>query len=134
MECKNNVRRDSSSSKLSMLEDEEPLGLVRSSSYKAKGTRDDDYDIEDTRSIRRIDYPSEAKLDPLNIISGTKEEKDEIDAGVDREHTRSESIEFIQEEKADTEFEELMRRPNTGGEIVVPTDPEALTMRNGFKM
>ena len=134
MECKNNIRRESSNSKPSKLEDEEPSCNVRSSSYKPKGTRDDDYDIEETRSIRRLEYPSEAKPDSLNIISGTKEEKEEVDASVDREHSRSETIECIQEEKADSEFDELMRRPNAVGEIMIPTDPEALTMRDGFKM
>lgn len=134
MECKNNTRRDSSSSKPSKLEDEEPSCNVRSSSYKAKGTRDDDYDIDETRSIRRTDYPSEAKPDQLNIISGTKEEKEEIDVSMNREHSRSESTACIHEGKADSEFEESMRRPNPGGEIVIPTDPEALTVRDGFKM
>ena len=45
----------------------------------------------------------------------------------------SHSVESIQDEKVDAEFEELLRKPNTG-EISVSSDPIALKVLSGFKM
>lgn len=132
MECKKSVRRSSNNFKPSKFEEEEEGGNARSSSYKAKDVRRCDNELDEDRVHRRADYPSEAKPETVSGAPGTKEEKDEVSSRW--KPSLAETIDFIQEEKADSEFEELMRKPSTGGEITIPTDPEALNVLNGFKM
>ena len=132
MECKDGVRRSPSSYKPSKFEEEEEAGNARSSSYKAKDVRRCQNESDEIRVQRRTDYPSEAKPESAIGAVGSKEEKEEISSRW--KAAIAGTIDFIQEEKADTEFEELMRKPSTGGEVTIPTDPEAINVLNGFKM
>ena len=66
----------------------------------------------------RVEYPAEAKESGRGRL------------------LEDESCGSIREEKADSEFEELLRMPdkNSGGEIVISTDPLAISILDGFKM
>jgi hypothetical protein len=103
-------------------EDFEPL--ARSSSFKAKDVRGDSSSTID----RRADHPADAKPEPKRG-SDIKDEK-----SMRRVQSHNNAIEQIQEEKVDSEFEELMRKPNGGGEVAVSDKPEALLKMSGFKM
>ena len=133
MECKDGIRRTAGSCKPSKGGDDEDNRNARSSSYKAKEVRNNDHASGANRTNWRTDYPSEAKPEILGAVLGTKDEKDAAEMSP-RRRSLAATIECIQEEKADSEFEELMRRPSAGGEITIPTDPAALAMLNGFKM
>jgi hypothetical protein len=98
--------------------------LVRSSSFKVKDVRGDSSSTID----RRTDHAADAKPEP----KGGSDIKDEKSSR--RVQSHNNAIELIQEEKIDSEFEELMRKPNGGGEIAVSDEPEALLKMSGFKM
>lgn len=134
MECKDGIRRSSGNCKPSKGGDDEDNRNARSSSYKAKEVRNNEHGSDASRTNWRTEYPSEAKPEIFSAELGTKDEKDATELSPRRKQSQAATIECIQEQKADSEFEELMRRPSPVGELSIPTDPAALNMLNGFKM
>lgn len=123
MESKTHSRSPRDCQKLDK-SDEGDRPLVRGSSFKVKDVRGDSSSTIDWRA----DHVSDAKPEPKGG-SDTKDEKSSR-----RVQLHNNTIEQIQEEKIDSEFEELMRKPNGGGEIAVSDEPEALLKMSGFKM
>ena len=81
-----------------------------------------------------MEHPSDPKTSTRGLTPSTKDEKDDETRDLRRLLSKAEIIEEIQEEKANSEFEELMHRPSACGEVVLPTDPIALKVLEGFKM
>jgi hypothetical protein len=115
--------RSRSPAKLNKSE-EDNRSLARSSSFKVKDVRGDSSSTIDWRA----DHAADAKPEPKKG-SDIKDDKSSR-----RVQLHNNAIEQIQEEKVDSEFEELMRKPNGGGEVAVSDEPEALLKMSGFKM
>lgn len=132
MECKSGPRRISGgTSKSSKSDDDSDNFYRRSNSFKAKDTSD--YEDNDRDSFG-LDYPSESKTKIKSPTPAMKEEKDDDITELNKILSTIDMIQHSQEEKADSEFEELMHKPNVGAEFTFPTDPQTLKVLRGFKM
>lgn len=134
MECKGSLPRSSNLYKLSKNNGEETTSNnhVRSSSSKSKRTRADD-DVEKIIDVGP-DHPSDSKKSIKIPAPSMKDEKEDETRELRRLLSKAEIIEEIQEEKANSEFEEMLHRPTACSDLTLPTDPVALKVLQGFKM